>query len=178
MNNYTKYSKSIKKYFVGAMSTPQRAFGGEAGRRLIQARDFWGPVSVCKSRKIDNNTIWKKHETNAAKKMKNHAEKVSQWSRNGTKTNEQSIQKQVTGKIMKIIKNHVSLNGKIIEIHCKNKSFWWFRRLHVRTVRVSKKHQKWNQHPWKINAKTMVEQMMAKWWKPLPKWSLKRNQNP
>ena len=53
--------------------------------------------------------------------MKKHAEKVSKWNRNGTKTNEDSIQKQVTGNIMKIIKIHISLNGKIIEIHCKNK---------------------------------------------------------
>ena len=53
--------------------------------------------------------------------MKNHAEKVSKLILNGTKTNENSILKQVTGNIMKIIKNHVSLNGKIIEIHCKNK---------------------------------------------------------
>ena len=55
--------------------------------------------------------------------MKNHAEKVSKWNRNGTKTNVNSIQKQVTGNIMKIIKNHVPLNGKIIEIHCKNRLF-------------------------------------------------------
>ena len=30
---------------------------------------------------------------------------------------------RVMKKIMKIIKIHVSLNGKIIEIHCKNKCF-------------------------------------------------------
>ena len=60
---------------------------------------------------------------NAPKKMKTHVEKVSKWSRNDTKTNENSIKKQVTGNIMKIIKNHVSLNGTIIEIHCKNKFF-------------------------------------------------------
>ena len=70
----------------------------------------------------------------APQKMNNHAEKVSKWSRNGIKTYEKSIHKQVTGNIMQIIKNH----GKIIEIHCKNKCFLWFRRLHVRTVRVSK----------------------------------------
>ena len=62
-------------------------------------------------------------KTSAPKKIKNHAEKVSKWSRNGIKTNDSSIQKQVTGNIMEIIKNHVSLNGNIIEIHCKNKSF-------------------------------------------------------
>ena len=64
-----------------------------------------------------------KHEKSAPKKMKHHAEKVPKWSRNGTNTNGNSIQKQVTGNIMKIIKDHVSLNGKIIEIHNKNKCF-------------------------------------------------------
>ena len=53
--------------------------------------------------------------------------------------------KLVTEKIRKIINNHVSVNSKIIEIHCKNKRFWSFRRLHVRMVKVSKKHQKWDQ---------------------------------
>ena len=57
---------------------------------------------------------------NASKKMKNHAEKMSKWNRNGTKTDENSIQKQVTGNIMKIIKNNVSLKGTIVENHCKN----------------------------------------------------------
>ena len=37
----------------------------------------------------------------------------------------------------------------------ENNCFLWFRRLHVRTVKVSKKHQKWNQNPseiqWKID---------------------------
>ena len=61
--------------------------------------------------KIEKNTIWKKHAKNAPKKMKHHAERMSEWSRNCTKTNENSIQKQVMGNIMKIIKSHVSLNG-------------------------------------------------------------------
>ena len=37
------------------------------------------------------------------------------------KTHQQSTPKLVTEKVMKIIKRHVSLNGKIIENHCKNK---------------------------------------------------------
>ena len=88
------------------MSTSQRAFGGEAGCRRIQARDFWGPVSVRKSWKIKKNIIWKNMKKKAPKKKNNHAEKVSKWSRNDTKTNENPIRKQVTGNIMKIIKNH------------------------------------------------------------------------
>ena len=39
------------------------------------------------------------------------------------KTHQQSMPKQVSKKIMKIIKNHVSLKGKIIQIHCKNNGF-------------------------------------------------------
>ena len=38
------------------------------------------------------------------------------------KTHQKSMPKLVTKKIMKVIKNNVSLNGKIIEIHCQNKS--------------------------------------------------------
>ena len=67
--------------------------------------------------------------------------------------------KLVTEKIREIIKNHVSLNSKIIEIHWKFNGFWCFRRLHVRVVKVSKKHQKGHQNPseieWKINQKIM-----------------------
>ena len=37
------------------------------------------------------------------------------------KTHQQSMPKLLTEKIMKVIKNQVCLNGKIIEIHCKNK---------------------------------------------------------
>ena len=41
--------------------------------------------------------------------------------KNDAKTHQKSMPKLVTEKISKIIKNHVSLKGKIIEIHCKNK---------------------------------------------------------
>jgi hypothetical protein len=65
---------------------------------------------------------------------------------NGTKidakTDKKSMPKLVSKKIRKIMKNHVSLKGKIIEIHWKNNVFRWFRRLHVRTGKVLKKHQK------------------------------------
>ena len=59
-----------------------------------------------------------------------------------TITHQKTMPKLVTEKIMKIIKHHVSLKGKIIEIHCKNKCFWWFRKLRTRTVKVSNKLQK------------------------------------
>ena len=39
------------------------------------------------------------------------------------KTYQQSMSKQVSEKIMNIIKNHVSLKGEIIQIHCKNHGF-------------------------------------------------------
>ena len=73
-----------------------------------------------KSRKTPSEKNMKK---SATQKMKTHAGKVSKLSRNGTKTNENSIQKQVAGNIRKISKNHVSLNCKIIEIHCKKQLF-------------------------------------------------------
>ena len=38
-------------------------------------------------------------------------------------THQKSMPKLVMKKIMKIIKNHISLDGKNIEIHCKNKCF-------------------------------------------------------
>ena len=73
-----------------------------------------------KSRKTQSAKNMKK---SAPPKMKNHAEKVSKWSRNDNETNGNSIKKHVTGSFMKIIKNHISLNGKIIEIHSKNTCF-------------------------------------------------------
>ena len=39
------------------------------------------------------------------------------------KTHQKSMPKLVTKKIMGIIKRNVSLNGEIIELHCKNKCF-------------------------------------------------------
>ena len=39
------------------------------------------------------------------------------------KTHHKSMPKRVTKEIMKIIKNNVCLNGKSIDIHCKNKFF-------------------------------------------------------
>ena len=39
------------------------------------------------------------------------------------KTHQKSMPKLVTKRIRKFIKNHVSLKGKIIEIHLKNNGF-------------------------------------------------------
>jgi hypothetical protein len=58
-------------------------------------------------------------------------------------TNHQkSMQKLVVKKRRKIIQKHVSQNGKIIELHCKNNVFLLFRRLHARTKKVINNHQK------------------------------------
>ena len=38
-------------------------------------------------------------------------------------SNQTSMPKQVLENIMKIIKDHVFLNGKIIKIHCNNNGF-------------------------------------------------------
>ena len=81
----------------------------------------------------------------------------------------------VSKKIKEIIKNHVSLKREIIEIHWKNNGFWWFRKLHVRMVKVSKKHQKWEQNPseiqWKIDTKNMLEKREPKYENSSKKWS-------
>ena len=81
----------------------------------------------------------------------------------------------VSNKIKQIIKNHVSLKSEIIEIHWKNNCFWWFRMLGVQTVKVSKKHQKWDQNPseiqWKIKTKNMLEKRKPKYEKSSKKWS-------
>ena len=75
-------------------------------------------------------------------KMEFNAKGVSRWSRNRCKQLSKNNAKTCNVKNnMKIIKNHVSRNGKIIEIHCKN-IFLWFRRLHVRTGKGSTKTSK------------------------------------
>jgi hypothetical protein len=53
-------------------------------------------------------------------------------------THQKPMPKQVSKQIMEIIKNHVSMKGKIIQIHCNNKRFRRFSRLRAQTVKVSK----------------------------------------
>ena len=128
----------------------------------------WGGLFF--DQKIDKQINSKIHPKNDHQKTWNVIPKGSQ---NGTKidtqTQQKSMRKLVTKKIRKIILNHFSLNSKSIEIHSKNKCFWWFRRLHVRTGKVSKKNQKWDQSPsenrWKIDTKIMPEKGVAKRWK-------------
>ena len=106
--------------------------------------------------------------------MKKHLKKGAQIN---AKSHQKSMPKLVTKKIRKIIKNHVSLNRKNIEIHWKNACFWWFRRLHVRTGKVSKTHKKGHQNPsknrWTIDTKNMLEKGMQKSWNNIKKWAKK-----
>ena len=112
------------KNVVGTASAPKHAFEGGGRTPPEPRRTILGSILGPEIRQNrEKHHLNKNMKNSAPKKMKNHAEKVSKWSRNGTKTNENSIQKQVTGNIMKVIKNHVSLNGKIIQIHCKNNCF-------------------------------------------------------
>ena len=67
---------------------------------------------------------------------------VPTWSQNQYQKSSKINAQTGNEKDYKNIKNHGSLNGKIIEIHCKSTFFLWLRRLHVRTVKISKKHQK------------------------------------
>ena len=96
-----------------------------------------------------------------SKKHENNCKRLPKWSRNRCQNTSKINARTGIKKIKKIIKNHVSLKSEIIEIHWKNNGFWWFRTLHVRTVKVSKKHQKWDQIPseiqWKIDTKNMLE---------------------
>ena len=70
---------------------------------------------------------------------------------------------------------------KSLKFIWKTMFFWWFRRLHVRMVKVWKKYQKWDQNPseiqWKINTKNMLEKR-AKIWKLIKKLIQKWSQNP
>ena len=58
---------------------------------------------------------------------------------------------------------------KSLKFIVKNKCFWWFRRLHVRTEKVSQKHQNWDLNPfqnrWKIDTSFMLEKGIPKTWK-------------
>ena len=80
---------------------------------------FWKPVwcqivknQFKKSSNKDHPKIW-----NLMPKGSQNGAEIN------IKTYQKAMQKQVTKKIMKIIKNHVSLKGKIIQIHCKNICF-------------------------------------------------------
>ena len=48
---------------------------------------------------------------------------VQKWKQKRCPNHQKQMPKLVMEKIMKTIKKHVSLNGKIIEIHFKNKRF-------------------------------------------------------
>ena len=89
--------------------------------------------------KIDTSTIQKNIQNTIIKNMEINAKGMHKWSQNRC---QKSMPKLVSKNIRKIMKCNVSLKGKIIEIHRKNNGFGCFRRLHVRTVKVSKKHQK------------------------------------
>ena len=51
------------------------------------------------------------------KNMKFHEKNLKKGAQINAKTHQKSMPKLVTKRIRKIIKNHVSLKGKIIEIH-------------------------------------------------------------
>ena len=58
------------------------------------------------------------------------------------KTHQQSMPKQVSEKIMKIIKNHLSMKGQIFQIHCKNNAFGGLAGCAHEWKRYQQKHQK------------------------------------
>ena len=82
--------------------------------------DFWEPVCC----QIDKKNTLKEHQKNDHQKTWNLIPKGFQnGAKIDAKTHQKSMPKLVTKKIMEIIKNHVSLNCKIIEIQIKNKRF-------------------------------------------------------
>ena len=68
--------------------------------------------------KLDQNSF-KKRIPKTITKTRFNAKGVPKWSQIDAKTHQKSMPKQVNKKIMKIIKNHVSLHGKLIHIHCE-----------------------------------------------------------
>ena len=112
------------------------------------------------------------------KHMKSTPEGSQKGAKIDAKTHQKSMPKQVSKKIMKIIKNHVSLKCKTTEIQCKNKCFWWFNGLHVRTVKVSKKTSKVKPKSilkiMKIDTDSILERGIPKTWKSINKSDQKR----
>ena len=120
--------------------------------------------------KIINNTIIKNTWNLMTKGCQNGAE-------NDADTHHKSMPKQVSKQIRTIIKNHISLNGEIMEFHGKNKCFWRFSRLRAQTEKVSNKQQKWYQNPirnqWQIHVKFMLEEVMQQAWQNNINWAKK-----
>ena len=85
------------------------------------------------------------------------------------KTHPKSMPKYVSTIIMKIIKQQVFLNGKIIQIHFKNNVFKSVAGCVRERKKVSTKHQQSNPNQslnrYKINVKTMLKKVMPNWWK-------------
>ena len=100
----------------------EKEWKGEAQRFFVFPFCF---VLVWRGTLFINNrsTLYPKtHKQNADRKTLNCITKGSQnGTQNDAQTHHNSMPKFVTEKIMNIIKNHVSLNGIIIQIHCKNK---------------------------------------------------------
>ena len=165
--------KSWKTWFLALVGLTR--VKGKSVRKQVTKKDWKGGDKATKFwSHFGAKSINIQFKTTLKKRSPRNMEFYAKWSQNViqncSKTHQKSMPKLVTKKIMKIIKNHVSLNGKIIEIHCKNKCFWWFRRLHVRTVKVSKKNIKseTNIHPqnrWIIDTNFMLEKGIPKTWK-------------
>ena len=83
------------------------------------------------------------HQKNDGEK---HMKLIPKGSQNGAelnaKTHQQSMPKQVSKKIMRIIKNNASLKGDIIQNHCKNNGFEGLAGCASERKRYQQKHQK------------------------------------
>ena len=102
------------------MAPPKRDFGWAAAHPSIHGGVSGALFSVAKSQKQSEKYNQQLLKKRAPKNINTYAERVS-VDRTDAKTHQNPMPKLVTKKIMEIIENHVSLNGKIIQIHCKSK---------------------------------------------------------
>ena len=77
---------------------------------------FWEPFLIKNQYKINP-------KANQQKRSPQNIEFDAKGCQNGAQTNQKSMPKLVTKKTIQIIKNHVSLNGKVIQIHRKTNLF-------------------------------------------------------
>ena len=78
-------------------------------------------VTVLIKNELKTNS--KNHQKTITKNHGVRCQRLPKWAKIDSKTHKKSMPKLGTKKIIKIIKDHVSLNRKIIEIHCKNNFF-------------------------------------------------------
>ena len=122
---------------------------------LLLLNQFWPTIDKKRFKKSSN------------KRSPQNIELYAKWgptngANNDANTYQKSMPKLVTNKIIKVIKSNVFLNGKTIQIHCKNNGFEYF----TGCVRERKRYQtniNKNTNHTQINEKTMQNSCSKKW---------------